>query len=252
MFDKPHFVTVIDLSITPEGRARGVFADALRKAGIRFDSDIKVDEVLEKALLESRLTGVVGRVDAHEPRRGRARPRDEIEMFYVTGVGAGFDRAYSDLESRPPEQIAAVRLDLVIEPRERDLFRRLNEAGQLAGHEDSDVPRARRLVFTVSLRSASLGFLGTFGGPSIEATLLPEEPLPQDKPARSPPPSVAGRATSELDEERSSSDMAQLLGRPRAADSPPAQTAGEDDTVYEVLCILRNLPDDDGRVEQPR
>jgi hypothetical protein len=121
------------------------------------------------------------------------------------------------------------------------LFRRLNEAGQLAGQEESRLPRARRLVFSVSLRSASLGVLGTFGGPSIKATLLPEEPVRDDVPQRVSPSSSVARSMTPRSEPPKPSGIA---AQPPAAVNPPPREADQDDTVYEVLCILRNLSDD--------
>lgn len=229
----PTYVFIMDLALTPEGQRQQVFRQALQAAGIQFNPAVAVDEVLEKALLASRF---IGDVEIAEPKSlSDKRPaRDEIEMYYVTGLGDQIEAAIADLRTRPKEHIAQQRFDMAIEPAERKLFEQLNSAVRLAdARKVPPTPQAYRLALRFALRSSSAGFLGSFSRPLVAAEAVPDEkqaavPLAASgsaEPAPELPPVPAG-------------PMA-------AASSPmPGGFADPDDdahTVYEVLFILRNL-----------
>ena len=83
----PKFLTLLDLSITPQGQANRVVEETLKRAGIRFDPSIRVEEDLESEVLASRfLDGFpVERVPAAESAETGSKTQDEIQMVYVTG-----------------------------------------------------------------------------------------------------------------------------------------------------------------------
>lgn len=225
----PTYVFIMDLALTPEGQRQQVFRQALQAAGIQFNPAVAVDEVLEKALLASRF---IGDVEIAEPKSlSDKRPaRDEIEMYYVTGLGDQMEAAIADLRTRPKEHIAQQRFDMAIEPAERKLFEQLNSAVRLAdARKVPPTPQAYRLA----LRSGSAGFLGSFSRPLIAA-----EAVPVEKQAAVP---LAASGTAERVPELPPAPAGPMA----AASSPtPGGFADPDDdahTVYEVLFILRNL-----------
>jgi len=229
----PTYVLIVDLAITLEGQQQQVFQQALQRAGIQFNPEVGVDEVLEKALLASRFIGDVEIVDPQAPPAAKPA-QDEIEMYYVQGLGDQVDAAITDLLTRPQEHIARHRCDMAIEPAERELFEQLNSAVRMADtRKVPPAPQAYRLAFRFSLRSGSAGFLGTFSQPWIRAEVVPVE---EKAPAFA---AVARKA-------KSSSVPPQTAVLPIAAADLPVAGGSSDpnddkNTVYEVLFILRNL-----------
>ena len=224
---------IVDLAITLEGQQQQVFQQALQCAGIQFNPEVGVDEVLEKALLASRFIGDVEIVD---PQASPAEKpaQDEIEMYYVKGLGDQVDAAITDLLTRPKEHIARHRCDMAIEPAERKLFEQLNSAVRMADtRKVGPAPQAYRLAFRFSLRSGSAGFLGTFSQPWIRAEVVPVEEK------ASAPAAVARKA-------KPTPAPPQTTVLPIAAADLPVAGGSSDpnddeNTVYEVLFILRNL-----------
>jgi negative regulator of sigma E activity len=224
----PDLVMVMDLTITTVGQKEQVFENTLRKAGIHFDPDIKVDDRLEKAILASRFIGDVDRV----PRDGSPpAPADEIEMTFVAGPGRQIDAALRNLQSLPASLIARWQYDLAIEPAERDLFKLLDSAARLAS-VDERAPRAHRLAFRFSLRPISTGFMGNMARPLMRVELVPK--------AESPSAPVAAPLGLATEQDAAHVRPAVAAG---AADASRA-TGHPDDEPCEVLFVLRKLASD--------
>jgi anti-sigma factor RsiW len=229
---RPAYVLVVDLTITPKGRKNRTFEDALKKAGVKFDPSLTVDEDLEDALLRSRYLEHVERVT--EPDEEQAAD-DEVSMVYVTGSGLALDAAIEDLRrKRPRDEIVRAFLDLAIKPQERAVFEGLDDAMRLAGAEPSVAPRARRLVFGFSLRSVP-GFLGAIPTPQLTAELLTEDALQAGKPEPSAPAEEGRESKFEQPQSYSGQQKAPQ------AQQEPAPKKEPVDQIYEVLFILRNL-----------
>ena len=234
----PIYFMVIDLAITPQGQEKKVFEESIKAAGIRFDPSIKVDEALEKDLLENRFIGDIEKV-VPEPnqRHGSEAIHDEIAMFFVAGAETQIEAAILGLQNRPREEISQVKFDMTIESKKQDIFRQLNSAVRLARDEAVKAPRAYRLVFRFSLRSASLGFLGTIATPSLTTQLVPEE-RPRDEQA-----DLAKALRSLGAQPADGKDLALPAALPARPDQR-AQASKEpepEDAFAEVLFILRNL-----------
>jgi hypothetical protein len=233
--NRPTYILVIDLTITPKGQQSKVFENALKKAGIVFDPSITVDEDLEDVLLRSRfLEGVERAEDAAEEDAAA----DDVKMVYVTGMGLALDAAITDLmKTQPRDEIAWVKLDLAIDPTERAVFDGLYEASRFATVEPTASPKAQRLVFRFSMYTASGGFLASFPTPRLTAELLPaEEPGEEDAVAAARSP-VARQAKPATPPKTPAEQLA-----PKA-DGEAGVKMQVVDQLYEVLFILRNIKD---------
>lgn len=232
--EMPKLVLVLDLTITPEGQKIGVFEDALKKAGIRINPDIVVDERMEKQLLANRFIEDVEKSD-RAPRKGRdASSPDEVEMHYIVGPGMKVDAALQDLKHRPTKYVARSTYNLVMQPAEMEMFKLLHSAARVAGGPKPEALRSHRLSFRFSLRSASAGFMGSMARPMIRAELVPEK-------ASEKSPATAANQSSPAPMKMDLSMFAPS-GNTRAVGTGNAPGAGGDDMPCEALIILRNLP----------
>ena len=77
----PTYVFIVDLAITPEGQQQQVFQQALQRAGIQFNPEVGVDEVLEKALLASRFIGDVEIVNPQDPAAEKPAARRNRDVL---------------------------------------------------------------------------------------------------------------------------------------------------------------------------
>jgi hypothetical protein len=230
----PKLVLVLDLTITPEGQKIGVFEDALKKAGIRVNPDIVVDEKLEKQLLANRFIGDVEKTD-RAARKGRsASSPDEVEMHYIVGPGLQVDAALKDLQNRPAKYVARKKYDLVMQPADMEMFKLLHSAARVAGGPKPEALRVHRLSFRFSLRSASAGFMGSMARPMFKAELVPDKA----------PVKADASASNQVSPAPMKMDLSMIApsGNTRAVATGNAPDGEGDNIRCEALVILRNLP----------
>jgi hypothetical protein len=227
---RPKYSLVFDVTLTPEGQRQRAFEEALAQAGVALDPELRLDPVLRDRLLDSRFVADVEITDVRQSD-------DQVEMMYVVCEPSQADQLWLRMLSRRDE-FAWVQLDLVQNPDDLDVFYQLNRTSraQLAGRVDPRGKRtlAQRLVFNVSLRSSSLGFLAKFPSPSIDLQLLPP-----DQPAEGLrlPQLTPGGASSPLVPAVPSAETA---SRPPAADRQPLASVGAAG-MSEVVFVLRLL-----------
>jgi hypothetical protein len=230
----PKLVLVLDLTITPEGQKAGVFEDALKKAGIRVNPDIVVDEKLEKQLLANRFIGDVEKSN-RAARKGRnASSPDEVEMHYIVGPGIQVDAALQDLQNRPAKFVAHKKYDLVLQPADMEMFKLLHSAARVAGGPKPEALRVHRLAFRFSLRSASAGFMGSMARPMFKAELMPD----------TAPEKAAFTAGKQASPAPVKMDLSMLApsGNTRTVAAGGGPGGEGDNMPCEALVILRNLP----------
>jgi negative regulator of sigma E activity len=231
-FDRAKYVFIVDLTLTPQAQEDHVFREAMRSAGIQFDPAIRVEEDLETALLENRFLGDVEKV---VPGDALVRAADEIEMVYVSGNAQQVNQAIADLQSRQRDEITRVRFDMAIEPKERDVFRRLNEAIRFADQEPSSGPRARPLLFSFALQSTSGGFFAGMSTPLSGLESLPQRPAA----TTGMPPSAASEVPSSPRQDASARES--LSRVPMVDVHQGGSLTGDSLMIFEVLFVLRNL-----------
>jgi anti-sigma factor RsiW len=231
-FDRPKYVFIVDLTLTPQAQQDQVFRKAMRRAAIDFDTGIPVDEDLEASLLDSRFIGDVQKV---VPGDGSQAAPDAIEMIYVSGNGNQINQAIADLQSRPPAEILHTRFDMAIEPKERDVFRRLNDAIRFAEQEPSTSPRARPLIFSFALRTAAGGFFAGMSSP-----VDPMESIPQARAAENKvQPFNAATSFPNAQPEQGATER--ITRVPMVDLNRDDKLTGESLIIFEVLFVLRNL-----------
>jgi hypothetical protein len=169
---RPRISLVIDVAMTPAAQRDGAFADVLAKTGIKFDPQLTIEDDLTKSVLESRFLANV------EVVGDGGEAGDEVEITYMVCENQRVDEIYRRLKDRENE-FPSTNLDLIVQPEDLNILFQLNDASRKRFAQRIDSPRKRtlahRLVFNVSLRSSSLGFLGKVSGPSIRAELVPAE-----------------------------------------------------------------------------
>ena len=114
------FLFVIEVGVTPEGRAADVVRDVLMKNGIVYDGGLDVMPELEEQLLNSRfLNGVVQ--NEKQPVGGT------VDLIYLVASGLQIDQTRLDIHSRHGH-IARYRFNMALLPKDVGVFDNLHRA----------------------------------------------------------------------------------------------------------------------------
>lgn len=241
--DRPQYSLVVDLAVTPEGQDNQVFQDAFRRAGLPFDEELALGEDLEQQILDSRF---LGNLLTREEDEDAAK----VEVVYVVCESAKGNEIIMDLAGRRMAgEVAWLQLDMIANPRDLNMLYRVNQHSRQRFASVGSVKEKRslvhRLMFSFTLRGASVGFLGRIPTPSLDLQDAEDKQQAETPAAPSFTPSTGAESSEQLSSEELSSEPLQETGQPSGAAELPTQAAPSsgnlEDEPTEILFVLRKL-----------
>ena len=146
------YLFVINVEPTAEGTKKHVFLNALKGHGIRFETDLKVDDGLERAMLASQMLAPV--------KAGQERVK--ADLFYVVATGSQIDSSVQHLGASG--LVNRMHFDVAMRSVQIDVFRKLRIADARDRKIKAEVVaqggRARRLLLNLAALSPAVRQLG--------------------------------------------------------------------------------------------
>lgn len=184
---QPQLLMVYDVTISPAGAEANRFGDILQKAGVGYDPKMKLDGKLESDLLALRGSEFPAPQDTvavpYKDRDLTIVP-ERVEMIYLTGGAATIGQVGTELKRLAAQrnEVRGIRFDLVLEPKQVEVLRRLHDSARLrfaqsGGNGRSDLGVAFGLQFSIQLTSTNVPEVASFALPRLDIQAAPTEVL---------------------------------------------------------------------------